>query len=417
MDSQSVSPLKENARRILWLRAIAMPAPAAVLVLASLVYAIPAPLTQLLIIIGVLILVDTWTWWRLRQPRPFGSGAFFVQMLIDIVALTGTLYYTGGASNPFALFFLLPVMITATVLPKAYTWAIVGISILCYTGLMISARPLAVLQPGNSQEIFDLHVVGMWLGFVLISVLVAHFVANMGTTLRASDRRLARLREQALQDEQLRSLATLAAGAAHEISTPLNTMRLIVEEIHGDLPSEGFSGIHDQLRTLQEQIDRCKDALSVVSKSAGTGQSADLRAERPEDFLARITSRLRNLRPDTRLELELTGPRPGPLLAIERTLDQAMTNLIDNALDVSPRDVRIEGDWDEQCLQIRVLDRGPGPEQIDTPTNPGDGLGVGLIITRAIIDQLDGRLEFEARTGGGTIAIVMLPLNRLHAHG
>ncbi|HHQ14406.1 MAG TPA: HAMP domain-containing histidine kinase, partial [Chromatiales bacterium] len=340
VDVQGVSPLKENAQRILWLRAIAMPAPAAVLVLASLVYAIPAPLTQLLVIIGVLILVDPWTWWRLRQPRPFGHGAFFAQMLIDVVALTGTLYYTGGASNPFALFFLLPVMITATVLPKAYTWAIVGISILCYTGLMVSARPLAVLQPGNNQEIFDLHVVGMWLGFVLIAVLVAHFVANMGATLRASDRRLARLREQALQDEQLRSLATLAAGAAHEISTPLNTMRLIVEEVCAELPVDGFPEIHDQLRTLQGQIDRCKDALSVVSKSAGTDQSASLRAERPEDFLGRIAAQFRNLRPDTRLTLEIDGPQPGPLLAIERTLDQAVTNLIDNALNVSPRDVR-----------------------------------------------------------------------------
>jgi len=406
------SDLNLNAQRVMWLRAIAMPAPAALLVLASILYGFTLPVAPLLIIIGILLLVNVWTWRRLQSSQPLSDREFFVQMLIDTMALTATLYYSGGSLNPFAWFFMLPLMITATVLPRMYIWTIAALSIASYTMLMFFRLPMPAFLSENEDFLY-LHSVGMWMGFVLIAILVAHFVAGMGVTLRERDRRLAEARERALQDERVLSLATLAAGAAHEVSTPLNTMDLLAEEIEAELPPGGYPQVRRHLATLHGQIERCKDALSVLSASAGAERGDDVRAEHPGQLLTRIVNQVRSLRPGTRVSLNLPDDGTGPLIVIERTIDQALINMIDNAVDVSPRSVDVRGDWSDADLIIEILDRGPGPEHIGDQSS--GGLGVGLFITRAIVGQLGGTVKFYARDSGGTRAKIVLPLAGIRA--
>jgi len=401
-----------NTQRVVWLRAIAMPAPAALLVLASLFYDFTLPVTPLLIIIGILVLVNAWTWRRLQSSQPLSDREFFVQMLVDTAALTATLYFSGGSLNPFAWFFMLPLMITATVLPRIYVWTIAALSIASYTMLMFFRLPMPAFLSENEDFLY-LHSIGMWMGFVLIAVLVAHFVAGMGVTLRERERRLAEARERALQDERVLSLATLAAGAAHEISTPLNTMDLLAEEIEAELPADRYQEVRNHLATLHGQIERCKDALSVLSASAGAERGDDARAERPGQMLTRIVRQVRSLRPGTQVSLDLPEDGPGALIVIERTMDQALINLIDNAVDVSPRSVDVRGRWNDADLTIEILDRGPGPEHIGDQSS--GGLGVGLFITRAIVGQLGGTVKFQARNAGGTRTTIVLPLAGLLA--
>jgi two-component system sensor histidine kinase RegB len=411
------APLRLNLRRVMWLRAIAIPAPALLILLASLTYGVAIPLSPLIVIVLALLAMNAWTWWRLRRGESLSDAGFFAQLLFDSVALTGTLYYSGGAGNPFALFFLLPLTITATLLPRRYTWLMAGVTVVCYTGLMVLRRPLPQFLPGEGREIFDLHVAGMWLGFVLIALLVALFVAAMGETLRERDRKLAAARERALQDESLLALATQAAGAAHELSTPLATMAVITGELADQLGPEASPALRRQIEILETQIRRCKESLSSMTESAGAARSADRQPEAVQAFLERVAGRVRGLRPGSRLQI-LASASIGPSIACDRTLDQALTNLLNNAVDVSPRDVELQARWDAERLRIEVLDRGPGPQAVAAdPGEPrGEGLGVGLLITRAIAAQHGGELLFAAREGGGTRAILELPLARLRVH-
>ncbi|MCK6371234.1 MAG: hypothetical protein L6Q83_07895, partial [Gammaproteobacteria bacterium] len=114
-----------------------------------------------------------------------------------------------------------------------------GITAACYTFLLLYRVPLPPFSPpGDDGSTFIVHVIGMWLGFVLSAVLIAQFVVSMGQTLRDQERSLAEARERALRDERVVALATLAAGAAHELSTPLGTMALVTAELAEEYPSE-----------------------------------------------------------------------------------------------------------------------------------------------------------------------------------
>ena len=129
---QVSSPL--NLRQLVWLRTILIPGTAVALLLAGRFYHLPIRVAPLLTIIFVLALVNFWTWRRLQTAGAIPHGEFFTQMLIDVTALTGILYYSGGATNPFAYLFLLPLAISATVLPRRYTWPMAAITAILLLG-------------------------------------------------------------------------------------------------------------------------------------------------------------------------------------------------------------------------------------------------------------------------------------------
>jgi len=416
MNSATHFPTALNARRLIGLRTIAISGPAICMLLVGQIYNLDIPFWPLILIIVALAVVNLGTFRRLKRSRPFSEREFFVQMLIDVAALTGILYFTGGASNPFAFFFLLPLTITATVLPRAHTWLMAIITACCYTLLMVVRRPVAEFVAGQSESIFDLHIMGMWLGFVLIAALIAHYVAGMGETLRERDRSLAEAREQALNDERMLALATLATGAAHELSTPLATMAVVVDDLTRDLQQDENQDRVQQLDTLRAQIERCKDALSIMSTSSGVMRAESAKRAYLGDFLQDIVDELGSLRPGAPVAIELEGPAPGPALIVERRLSQALINILHNALDASPDDVTMRAAWDEEHANIRILDRGDGlganairAEKLGSSSKK-DGLGVGLFISQAAIDQLGGQISFHDRSEGGTEAIIELPI-------
>ncbi len=251
-------PIGLNVRRLIWIRMIAVPGSALCLLMARQIYDLPVPALQLLLIVGGLVIFNFWVWLRYKEATPVSDWKFFIQLLVDLFALTSILYYTGGASNPFVFFFLLPMTISAAALPQSYTWAISGISACSYTALMLWRVEVPEFINVHNKSAMDLHAAGMWVGFVVLSVLIATFVSAMAETVRERDRYLARLRESALRDERVVAVATLAAGAAHELSTPLATMAVITGEIVREYPQAGYPALHRDLGILRDQIARCK---------------------------------------------------------------------------------------------------------------------------------------------------------------
>ncbi len=407
--------LRLNARRVMWLRAIAIPAPALLIVLGSMLYGVAVALGPLLVILASLLTMNAWTWWRLRAERPLSERELLAQLLFDWLALTGTLYYSGGIGNPFALFFLLPLIISATVLPRRYTWLMAAVTVASYSGLMVFRRPLPEFIPDDEQAVFDLHIIGMWLGFVLIALLVAQFVAAMGESLRERDRKLAAARERALQDESLLALATQAAGAAHELSTPLATMAVLAGELSQQLADTEQPELRDQLELMRTQIQRCKESLSRIANAAGATRSDDCKVMSVAEFIDEIAEQLRNLRPGCQLNTAVTRQVATQQIIADRSLAQAVTNLLNNAVDVSPRNIELRVATDELDICFTVLDRGPGPGAIQARRDQEQtqGLGVGLLITRSIAAQHGGSLTFLPRDGGGSRALLQIPLQRL----
>lgn len=414
-------PLASNARRLLWIRTIAIPGAAVWLLLAREFFGLMVPATPLLVIAGALVVCNGWIGLRLRSGRRFHNIEFFLQMMVDMVALTAILYLSGGASNPFVFFFLLPLTIAAAVLPPRYAWAVALVSACCYTFLLVVSRPVPQFTHG-SQFNAQLHVLGMWIGFVVITALIAHFVAAMAETLRQRERDLARMRETALLDERVVAVGTLAAGAAHELSTPLATMAVVTGELARDYPAKDYGHLHRQLQILKAQIQRCKEALSVISASAGAARAGTAEPVAVDRFVREAVDEVRRLRPGAQVRLELSGEGPPPDVVVERTVKQALLNVLHNAVDVSPRWVTMQGHWNPERIELVVMDRGGGfragqPGALDRAgisTKEG-GLGLGLFLSHAALGQLGGELSAGDNGQGGTTVTMSLPLDRLRA--
>lgn len=415
-------PTSLNLRRLVWLRTIAIPGSAICMLLARQLDDLPIRTGPLVSIVVGLALVNLWTWRRLKDPAAVSNNEFFAQMLIDVAALAGIMYFSGGTANPFAFFFLLPLTITATLLPRPYTWMTAAAAAACYTLLLVIRVPLPQLTPGRSLTTAELHVVSMWFGFVVIAGLIAIFVARMGETLREQDKSLAEARERALRDERVLGLATLAAGAAHELSTPLATMAIVAAELAHEYPRERFPQLHDNLEILRQQIRQSKDALSVMSASAGATRAEAAKPMRVTQFVGNVVAEVRRLRPGAEIALQLNATGQDPDIIVERTLTQAILNILHNAVDVSPQNVRVQCRWDATDVRIEVRDRGPGIDTVST--RPGNlpaastketGLGLGLFLSRTALSQLGGELAFGSADGGGTCVKVRLPLRQLQA--
>ncbi len=423
-----------NLKRLIALRWIEVASQVAVIVFVTGALDMALPTMILFSLTAGLVLANLVSGWRVAQPWPVTSVELALHLCFDIGVLTALLYFAGGSTNPFVTLYLLPLSIAAALLPARFTWFIAALTLACYTLLLFAYQPLpqapeslALLMAtlpnglGGRHETgvhadFGLHVLGMWFNFTLTAILIAWFVSRMAQSIRELDQRLAAAREQALRSEQLVALGLLAAGAAHELSTPLNTIRLIATELEREHTDTDLA---KDLRLLCTQTDQCKRILTDLTAEAGAARAEAAQGIDCDAYLKRLMEQWRLLRPQVTLSADFSGIQPAPRIAVERSLDQALMNLIHNAANVSPAQVAISGRWDDSQFLISILDRGPGisaevaaraGEAFFSTKGSTHGLGIGLFLANATIERAGGTVSLFNRDGGGADVRVMLPL-------
>ncbi|MBS3936238.1 MAG: sensor histidine kinase, partial [Sulfuritalea sp.] len=214
-------------RRIVLLRWWLIGALALAVLAAPTFLAIALPLAPLLALLLLLAAYNLVTRWRAGADG-FHAGDLAGQLAVDLVAMGAMLYLTGGATNPLISLLLLPVAVAALALPASWAAALAALAVAIYSLLMFHALPLPV---EDAQRAMQLHLGGMWLTFAVSVALLVWFVTRMTASLRARDMALAAAREEALRDAQVVALGQLAAGAAHELGTPLATMNVLAGEL------------------------------------------------------------------------------------------------------------------------------------------------------------------------------------------
>jgi two-component system sensor histidine kinase RegB len=406
-----------NLNRLFTLRSLMIAGECSVVMAARYLLETPLPLTPIMAIIGLLSLVNVWTWRQVQRGAMISDREFFYQLCVDVGAIAALLYFAGGATNPFAWVFLMPLTIAATVLSARATWLIATLSICCYSLLMRYYVPLGEHDHSQHGDRFSQHVFGMWFGFVMSACLIAWFVAGMARSLRTRDRLLAQARENALRDEQLVALGTLATGAAHELGTPLATMAIVTRELErAGLPES----TRRKLKILKDQIGRCKAVLSTLSASAGEIRAEGGGLTRVQTFIDQLVVRWQQQHPDVRLALDVRAGDRGATVIGEQTLVQALINLLTNAADASRQTLALQASWTASELVLDILDRGPGihpqtAEQVDRPKTSEKefGMGLGLFLAHATIQRMGGDIRLTERSGGGTRTHIRLPLTQV----
>lgn len=373
--------------------------------------AIALPLPPLLAVLLLLAGFNAVAQMRGRG-EDFGAPELAGQLAVDLAGMGVMLYLTGGATNPLVSLMLLPVAVAALSLPARWVAGIAALAVGLYSFLMLYSLPLPI---ADAERATRLHLGGMWLTFVVSAVLMAWFFTRMTASIRARDTQLAAAREDALRDAQVVALGQLAAGAAHELGTPLATMNILAGELAQDARLPGDA--HEDLVLLRQQIAICKDIVGGLTYKAGIERAGAAQRMSVAAWLEGLLARWRTLWPQATciFMLEETGVPP-PHVVVEATLEQAITNLLNNAAKIAPHGMRLSATWGDGRLRIAVCDQGPGfPEEIlqrcgaePLPAH-AQGSGIGLWLTRAAVERMGGRMRLENREKGA-VATIELPL-------
>lgn len=420
MPEQSLSTVEDanaraSLRRLVALRWGVLGGGALVVLAAPRLFDIPLPEAAMLGVLGLLAVFNAFGALRVRREEPVAPGELLGQLGVDVAGLALLLFLSGGATNPLVSLLLMPVAVASLTLPARQAVAVASMAIAAYTLLMAYFLPLPITDAGRATS---LHLAGMWGTFVVSAIMIVWFIVRMTASIRERDAQLAAAREQALRDERMLALGSLAAGAAHELGTPLATMAVIAGELEHDA-SLGPDARAD-LAVLREQVAACKGIITGLAGRAGADRLENAQSARIDAWIEGLHARWKALRPHAKSRIEHRGPSPVPAVLTEPTLEQGLLNLFNNAADASPEGIEILAEWDGDWLRIEVRDRGPGftQELIERGGHAplparGSGAGIGLFLARAAIERLDGRLALSNQPGGGGLVTVALPLARL----
>ena len=331
-------------------------------------------------------------------------------MMLDIAILTGLLYLTGGPHNPFGFLYLVQIALATVLLRVVWTWMLVALSFVAFGVLLAAQRAITIPE--------DSRAIGMWVALGVASAFVVYFLRRITGALAERERELTEARGLAARQERLASLATMAAGAAHELSTPLGTVALAAKELERALSKLDHQGdLAADARLIREQVGRCRVILDQMQQGAGTvGETVA-----PVTVAALLDESLVGIRPAPTVHLDIPGDlTKSPLRIPPRAGSQALRSLVTNAQDASPPNatVVVMVRKDGSSLSIEIRDRGGGipPEVLDrigepffTTKAPGRGMGLGLFLARAVVEGVGGTLQIDSIAGEGTEVRVRFP--------
>jgi len=344
-----------------------------------------------------------WLWFTRRPPRSPASVS--VGLALDLALIGAWLFLTGGYTNPLVSLLLLPIAVAIILVPLSQSIALTLSGIAIYTALVVWHSPLT--HDHNHANLAQLHLVGMWATFAITAVILLLVVGALARRLRQQQEQLSSIRETRLRDEQIIALGLSAAAVAHRLGTPLNTMTLLVDEIRSAFPDPDLA---EDLDMMERQLALCSKHLQQLSNAAIQAKTAQLENLPVQEWVARLRESATLLWPAA--PIDWSTELPDCQVAVDATLDQAILNLLANALTASPTWVAVSVHRATSSrIEMVVEDHGDGLEDTLQET-PGEqivgsesGLGVGLFLSNATIQRLGGTLKARVDQDGTTMII------------
>jgi len=330
-------------------------------------------------------------------------------LAMDSLVLTGLLYLSGGPSNPFTAIYLVQVTLAAVVMRGFWAW---GLGILSTLGFVLlfffNVHVHALMQMSHDAGVFSLHLLGMLAAFAITAAMIATFVGRVSMALRNREAEVLALRDRSARQARLASLATLAAGVAHELGSPLGTIAVAAGELQRAAQGLGPAGslLTEDAVLIRQEVRRCRDILDQMAAPSGSTFG--------EDLQPLVWSALEaGLPQEAAQRLRCAFPsQPGglaPLKGLTRTLRALVVNALEASPDPSPIDLRAWKEGDLWIIRVEDHGRGMAPEVLARAGEPffttkgtGEGMGLGLFLAKTFVEQLGGGLTLTSVPGAGT---------------
>tara|TARA_R110002049_G_scaffold117332_1_gene270416 strand:- start:26463 stop:27788 length:1326 start_codon:yes stop_codon:yes gene_type:complete len=337
-------------------------------------------------------------------------------VLFDLLQLSFLLFLTGGLHNPFALLLLGPVTISATALSLRSTLVLCGTAIAAASLLALVHFPL-VTQSGSVLKLPQIFVFGHWTALVIAILFTSAYSRRVTSEIHSMADALAATQMVLAREQKLTDLGGVVAAAAHELGTPLATIKLASSELFNDLQDR--PELAEDAALIRDQADRCRDILRDMGRSGKDDlhmQRAPLTAvikEAAEPHIGRGKSVYFSDNPMGGMQIRQ------PIIPRKPEIIHGLRNLVQNAVDFAAAHVWIETEWGPDGISVRIIDDGPGfpPQDLgrigdpfmrrrsDAPHAPErpeyEGMGLGLFIAKTFLERAGARLRFANGIDGG----------------
>ncbi|KTF67256.1 ATP-binding protein [Sphingomonas sp. HT-1] len=379
------------------------------------VFGVRLPLVPMLATIGVLVVLNL-AMFPARALRPASNTQVLAGLLVDVACLTGLLYLSGGATNPFISLYLLQVVLGAVLLETWSSWALVLLTSTCFAVLAVVHRPLP-LPPALASSLSGPFVFALWFNYTLTATLVVQFVTRIARNLRDRDARLAELRQRAAEEDHIVRMGLLASGAAHELGTPLASLSVALGDWRADAKIRRDPQLSVEVADMQAEVARCKAIVAGILFAAG-----EVSGEAPERTTLRrfVTGLIESWSRNDSVTLDYRLSSDLPIVA-DRALGQAIVNLLDNAIEAGASRIYLSVSAVEDTLMLLVRDNGGGfsdailPRigQPYTSSKRQQGAGLGLFLAHNVLRTLGGSIEARNLEGAGAEVVFRVPVRAL----
>lgn len=321
------------------------------------IYQLSLEIGLIAIMIGIPILVNVILYFIYPESRRLSEGEADLMIGFDLAQLGVLLYLTGGLNNPFALLILAPVTVASTILPLRSTLILGTIALGIVTLLWFVSLPI-MTATGEPLVLPDLFVFGFWVALVIGVVFVGIYARQVTQETLSMSEALVATQLALAREQKLTDLGGVVAAAAHELGTPLATIKLVSSELIDEL------GDKDELREdailIREQADRCRDILRSMGRA---GKEDLLMRQAPIETVVREASEP-HLGRGKNVEFEMISLHDDetrqPDIFRRPEIIHGVRNFVQNAVDFAENAVLVEISWTEDTISLRISDDGPG---------------------------------------------------------
>ncbi|MBK4217604.1 ActS/PrrB/RegB family redox-sensitive histidine kinase [Paracoccus caeni] len=369
-----------------------------------------------LALIAAAVLMNLWL--VLGPARRSSTPHAFGQLTFDLIQISALMALTGGLSNPFALLVLAPVTVAATSLDNRQTLMLGVATVVLISIASVVALPL---RDANGTQLLmePVLAIGHWVALVIGVAFFAGYARRVTAELGATSRALFASQMALAREQRLQHLGGVVAAAAHEMGTPLATIKLIAGELADELKDR--PDLYADANALRESAERCGQILRGMGRAGKEDlhlRSAPLRA---------VLEDAAGPHADRGPVVEILAE--GPDVRRDPAVIHALRNLIQNAVDFAQSRVVIEADSGSEFVTVTIRDDGPGyspallarigdpfltSRRTGAQRNGYEGMGLGLFIAKTLLERSGARLTF-ANGGPGALVTVRWPLDRIRA--
>jgi len=396
-------------RTLILLRWVAIGGQLAALTVADRYLGMELPLGLCYLAVGASIVANLVSIFVFAENKRLTESEALLTLLFDLTQLSFLIFVTGGLTNPFALLILAPVTISASALGLRTTLVLGGVAVICITATALMSVPIR-LADGTLLQVPQIFEFGYWLAIVVGIVFLGHYSRRVALETRAMADALLATQMALAREQKLTDLGGVVAAAAHELGTPLATIKLVSSELMHEL--EDQPDLAEDARLIRDQADRCRDILRGMGR-AGKDDThlrqaplGEILREAAEPHANRGKTLIFSLQPAT------GGTDRQPTVLRPPEVIHGLRNLVQNAVDFARTTVWVDGEWSDSSIVVRIVDDGEGypPNVIGRIGDPFvrsrrseqdlskrpeyEGMGLGLFIAKTLLERSGAELTF-----------------------